>query len=395
MWKIKPPVEYPLEVKYRSLLESRMPRDPMTLFNLKRLSPKEEFPNLARNYTCMGRILTLDMYKRQFNKATESGVVFDDVIRPGLEDPGKPSGPAAVGCAAGDAQSYILFCDFFDRIIEAYHGYKVTSSHQESDFNYDNIKGGDDFDQLYVSGCEVCVSRSLEDFSFPTHCSRGERRHLLTLARKAFCQLGDQYPGQLYSLEELSQRKQGDRGLLKVPSSFQMRTGVARDWPDSRAVWVSADNNLVVWINIEDHLQFVSERSDSNVKKAFETISIHLQRLETIYRKLRHSFIWKEHLGWVVSSPAEVGTGLKASIQVKLPHMAHHQQLENILKRLRLHMDITEPSGECRVANAQTIGSTEVELMQLLVDGVKMLITMEKKLEETGGSIEHLIPAQK
>lgn len=46
-----------------------------------------------------------------------------------------------MGCLAGDAQSYILFCDFFDRIIESYHGYKVTSDAvHESDFNYDNLK---------------------------------------------------------------------------------------------------------------------------------------------------------------------------------------------------------------------------------------------------------------
>lgn len=46
-----------------------------------------------------------------------------------------------MGCLAGDAQSYILFCDFFDRIIEAYHSYKVLGHvTQKSDFNYDNLK---------------------------------------------------------------------------------------------------------------------------------------------------------------------------------------------------------------------------------------------------------------
>lgn len=48
--------------------------------------------------------------------------------------------PVSVGCVAGDAQSYILFCDFFDRIIEAYHGHRVTSHTPESDFKCDNLK---------------------------------------------------------------------------------------------------------------------------------------------------------------------------------------------------------------------------------------------------------------
>ncbi|XP_071244385.1 creatine kinase M-type-like [Salvelinus alpinus] len=87
----------------------------MSLFNLKRGSPEEEFPTLKYNYTCMARILTPELYARQFNRATQSGVIFDDVIRPGLEEPGELHGPVSVGCVAGDGQSYILFCDFFDR----------------------------------------------------------------------------------------------------------------------------------------------------------------------------------------------------------------------------------------------------------------------------------------
>lgn len=53
---------------------------------------------------------------------------------------GEWSGPVSVGCVAGDAQSYILFCDFFDRVIEAHHEHKISSQTPESDFNYDNLK---------------------------------------------------------------------------------------------------------------------------------------------------------------------------------------------------------------------------------------------------------------
>lgn len=61
----------------------------MTKLRLKRGSPREEFPSLDGNYTCMARVLDLRMYTRQFHRATESGVIFDDIIRPGLEDPGE------------------------------------------------------------------------------------------------------------------------------------------------------------------------------------------------------------------------------------------------------------------------------------------------------------------
>lgn len=46
------------------------------------------------------------------------------------------------------------------------------------------VQGGDDLDRSYAVRCEVSVVRGVEDFCFPTHCSRGERRQLLMLARR-------------------------------------------------------------------------------------------------------------------------------------------------------------------------------------------------------------------
>ncbi|XP_039513129.1 zgc:172076 isoform X2 [Pimephales promelas] len=304
-------------------------------------------------------------------------------------------GPKAVGCLAGDAQSYILFCDFFDRIIESYHGYKVTSDTiQESDFNYDNLKGGDDFDQAYALSCEVTVGRSIEDYSFPTHCSRGERRQLLILAKTALEQLAEDLPGKLYSIDELSQETE-DRGVvMDAPPSFLMKIGVARDWPDARALWLSKDGTLAVWVNMEDHLKLVSYRSDACLQEAFKTICINVLKMEAVYNKRKHPFIWKPHLGWVISSPAEVGTGLKASVTVKLLHLAENKRMDDILDRLRLQMEATSCPGVYKISNLQTIGLTEVVLTQLVVDGVKLLIRMEKRLKNNSG-IEDLVPTRK
>ncbi|KAG5279105.1 hypothetical protein AALO_G00106140, partial [Alosa alosa] len=394
--KFKSPLEFPLEAKYRPILESTFPIDPMSRFNLKRGSPQEEFPYLRGNHTLMGEILTLHLYTRQFNRATESGVIFDDIIRPGLEDPGKPTEPGqvkSVGCLAGDAQSYILFCDFFDRIIEAYHDYKMTST-QESDFNSGNLKGGEDFDAAYAVSCEIRAARCVEDFCFPMHCSRGERRALLSLAQKALTKLSEEFPGKLYSMEQLSQDGDGKGLSMMSPSPAMCKIGVARDWPSARAVWVSENGQLVILVNFEDHLKLECTRTDANLQLAFDCICANLLRLEKLYKNLRHTFVWKEHLGWVVSSPAEVGTALKASVTVRLQHLPGHKRLENVLDRLRLHMIPTDKPGLYIVTNTPTIGFTEVGVVQLVVDGVKLLISMEKRLENHGG-IDDLVPTHK
>lgn len=46
--------------------------------------------------------------------------------------------------------------------------------------------------------------------------------------------------------------------------------------------------------------------------------------------------MWNEHLGYVLTCPSNLGTGLRAGVHVKLPNMSKHAKFEEILKRLRL-----------------------------------------------------------
>lgn len=149
-----------------------------------------------------------------------------------------------------------------------------------------------------------------------------------------------------------------------------------------------------MWVNFEDHLKLECSRTDANLQLAFDCICVNIVKLETLYRGLRRRFVWKERLGWVVSSPAQVGTGLQANVTVRLQHLPNHKRLENILDRLRLHMTATDKPGLYRVTNTPTIGFTEVGVVQLVVDGVKLLIRIEKRLESDGG-LEDLVPTHK
>lgn len=64
---------------------------------------------------------------------------------------------------------------------------------------------------------------------------------------------------------------------------------------------------------------------------------------------------------------------------VRLSHLPHH---------------VPESPELYHVSNVATFGVSEVVLTQLVVDGVKLLIAMEKRLEG-GRDIDELVPAQK
>ncbi|KAG7455558.1 creatine kinase M-type-like [Solea senegalensis] len=157
---------------------------------------------------------------------------------------------------------------------------------------------------------------------------------------------------------------------------------------------LSKDGRLVVWLNMDDHVRLVTTRDDADVAEAFKCVCINLQKLAVKYGELKHPFTWKQQLGWVSSSPADVGTGLRVSVHLRLKLLPQHTRLQDVLKRLRLHMDRTESSEVYVLSNTATFGPSEVELTQLVVDGVKLLIAMEKRLEEVR-DIEELVPAQK
>lgn len=57
-------------------------------------------------------------------------------------------------------------------------------------------------------------------------------------------------------------------------------------------------------------------------------------------------------------------------------------------------VDTASVGGVYDISNADRIGSSEVEQVQCVVDGVKLMIDMEKKLEK-GEAIDSMIPAQK
>lgn len=57
-------------------------------------------------------------------------------------------------------------------------------------------------------------------------------------------------------------------------------------------------------------------------------------------------------------------------------------------------VDTASVGGVFDISNADRLGSSEVEQVQCVVDGVKLMIEMEKKLEK-GESIDSMIPAQK
>merc|ERR1712105_568405 len=113
-----------------------------------------------------------------------------------------------------------------------------------------------------------------------------------------------------------------------------------------------------------------------------------IQEIEaSIKQTAGKEFMFNDHLGYIHSCPTNLGTGMRASVHVKLPKLSAQPNFQQICFDLNLqprgihgeHSETTD--GVYDISNKHRIGHTEVELVQTMIDGVKKLIELEKELE--------------
>lgn len=307
-----------------------------------------------------------------------------------------------VGCVAGDEESYSVFADLFDPVIEKRHsGYKKTDMHK-TDLNPENLIGGDDLDENYVLSVRVRTGRSIRGLCLPPFCTRAERREVEKVVVDALGSLDGEFAGKYYPLGKMTSEEQeqliNDHFLFDKPvSPLLTSAGMARDWPDARGIWHNEQKNFLVWVNEEDHTRVISMQKGGNMKEVFTRFCNGLNKVETVIKAKGHSFMWNQHLGFVLTCPSNLGTGLRGGVHVKLPLLSKDSRFDNILAELRLQkrgtggVDTASTDGTFDISNSDRLGSSEVEQVQKVVDGVKLLVAMEKMLEK-GESINDVLP---
>ncbi|XP_034436562.1 creatine kinase B-type-like isoform X2 [Hippoglossus hippoglossus] len=367
-------------------------------------SAEQEYPDLSQHNNYMAKVLTPEMYANLRDKETPSGFTLDDVIQTGIDNPGHPF-IMTVGCVAGDEETYEVFQELMDPVIEDRHGgYKPSDIHK-TDLNFENLQGGDDLDPNYVLSSRVRTGRSIRGFCLPPHCSRGERRAIENLSIESLDILDGELKGKYYALKNMTEEEQqqliDDHFLFDKPvSPLLLASGMARDWPDGRGIWHNDNKTFLVWVNEEDHLRVISMQKGGNMREVFTRFCTGLTKIEGLFKERGHEFMWNEHLGYVLTCPSNLGTGLRAGVHVKLPNLSKSDKFGEILTRLRLQkrgtggVDTAAVGGVFDISNADRLGFSEVELVQMVVDGVNLLVDMEKSLE-AGDTIDDMIPEQK
>merc|ERR1711935_1088200 len=89
-----------------------------------------------------------------------------------------------------------------------------------------------------------------------------------------------------------------------------------------------------------------------------------------------------DHLGWVLTCPSNLGTGLRAGAMVQVPHVSGKSDFKETLAKMGL-----QARGTWDISNADRLGKSETQLVNIFIEGVAQIIRWEQDLE-AGKSID-------
>jgi len=299
---------------------------------------------------------------------------------------------------AGDEESYEKLAQFFNPVIQYRHNGYTPDMWHKTCLDPKSVPLGNDLDAEYALSCRIRTGRSIRGFALPPASNRYERRMVERIAAGALNTMCGEFRGHYYALRKLTevqQRKLRDEHFLfdKLNSSVLLSADMVRDWPDARGIWYNNNKNFLVWINEEEHVRITAMEKGGTLLNTFTRFCNGMTLFENALKRRGNEFMWTRRLGYIVTCPSNLGTGLRCDVKLKLPLLSATANFNAMLKALRLQK--RSPSGNddgCwEISNIDRLGFTEAELVLKVYEGSRLMISMEKRLE-TGKGIEDLMP---
>ena len=126
--------------------------------------------------------------------------------------------------------------------------------------------------------------------------------------------------GKYYSLGNMTAAEKksliDDHFLFKGGDKYLESCGLENDWPEGRGIFHNENKTFLVWVNEEDELRIISMQPGSDIREVFERLSRATQEIEKVAK-----FAHDDHLGYITSCPSNLGTGLRASVHIRLPKL--------------------------------------------------------------------------
>jgi len=355
------------------------------------------------------------LYDKLKGLKTSKGVTLAKCLKTGIDNKGHPN-IKTVGLVAGDEESYTVFKDLFDPVISARHGGYPADGKHPTDMNPANLlQEKIDPTGNYTVTTRCRTGRSIRGFCLPPSNTFEERREVERVIVKGLLSLegdlkGDYFPlhgSRSYAPKPTGMSEEKEEELRKAGNLFQepdstllLSSGCGRHWPDARGIFHNEARNFFVWVNEEDHMRIISMEVGDNVDAIFKRFCAATEGVGKVLRAEGYDFMHNDHLGYILTCPSNLGTGLRAGTIVKVPKLSARPDFKTVCAKLGLQargtagVDSVSTDGRFDISNADRLGKSETHLVNVFIRGVKTFIEWEQKLE-AGENIDAIIEAAK
>ena len=277
-----------------------------------------KFPYFPSGTTSLlSKTLTRDVWEKCKDKKDPYGYTFQQCIFSGCKWTN-----SGIGVYAGCHEGYYTFAPLFDKIIQDYHGHSPSDKHI-SNMDHTQLRCPDfpaDEDKM-INSTRIRVGRNLADYPLGTACTRQQRLEIESKVVGVLQKFDGELKGKYYSLGNMSEadRKQlvADHFLFKGGDKYLESCGLERDWPEARGIFHNDNKTFLLWVNEEDQLRIISMQPGSNIRQVFQRLSTAAAKIEE-----KAKFANDTHLGYITSCPTNLGTGMRASVHIKLPKLS-------------------------------------------------------------------------
>jgi creatine kinase len=310
------------------------------------------------------------------------GATLLDVIQSGIENP-----DSGVGVYAPDAESYTVFADLFDPIIEEYHkGFKKTDKHPPCDLGDVSTLKNVDPEGKYVISTRVRCGRSMEGYPFNPCLTEAMYKEMEEKVSSTLKALTGELKGTYHPLtgmsKEVQQQLIDDHFLFKEGDRFLQAANACRYWPTGRGIYHNDNKTFLVWVNEEDHMRIISMQKGGDLAQVYGRLVNAVKSIEKLI-----PFSHNDRLGFLTFCPTNLGTTIRASVHIGLPKLAaDYSKLEEVAAKYNLQVrgtrgEHTESEGGIYdISNKRRMGLTEYQAVQEMQDGILEMIKMEKEL---------------
>jgi protein arginine kinase len=155
---------------------------------------------------------------------------------------------------------------------------------------------------------------------------------------------------------------------------------------ESKAVVVREDEAMSIMVNEEDHLRLQALFPGLQAMQAWQFCS----QVDDAYAEQLDYAVSKE-IGYLTACPTNVGTGMRASIMLHLPALVMADQIKRVVSAAsQLSLVVRGIYGEgtdvlgnmFQISNQLTLGHSEEEIIQHLLDVTKQIIAQERNVRE-------------